>query len=144
MIDKATKLEVSEIALEKIEGFRRELGDFFQFLFREDTEEVEIAKAFSHVLELGKKWKVKIDSSMATVIIGIILFNQGTIVIEGMGRQLSPELDFMSESKPALSQSKDMRNAYFKARFGQFMSKTESEVKDSFDSLKDRLSNLLE
>eukprot|EP01080_Neovahlkampfia_damariscottae_P003732 gene3732-6620_t len=76
-----------------IQMFKQELGEFFDFLADLSTPQVEMGKSFSKCLELGRKHNVKIDPTLATALVG-------SCIIEGMGRQLNPHIDFIKESAP--------------------------------------------
>ena len=97
-------------AKEKIEAFKQEMGDYLKFIADKSTPEIEVGKSFGTLLEIAKKFDILIDTSMATAIIG-------TIVMDGLGRQLNPDLDFISESVPVFTMSQKFRGEYLKNRF---------------------------
>lgn len=133
MIEKSQKANISK---ESIELFKKELGAFFAFLSDRNTPELEMERCFQKALELGKKYHVAIDSTMATTLIG-------TIVIEGLGRQLNPKLDFIEESTPVLTLAKPLQNEYFNIRFNSFLSISADSIKDELEQKSQKLKDLL-
>jgi aarF domain-containing kinase len=123
MIEKTQK---SHITKQAIDQFKKELGEFFAFLADKNTPEVEIGITFQKALELGKKYKVAIDPTMCTALIG-------TMVIEGLGRQLNPKLDFISESTPVLTMNRDLQSKYFQLRMSTFISKSADSIKEEVE-----------
>jgi len=133
LIDRTSRPNLNKQA---IEDFKQDLAKIFTDLASLNTPEVEMGKNFQKVLELGRKHQITVDSSLATALIG-------TIVIEGMGRQLNPQLDFISESAPVLSMDWDLRAEYLKLRLESFVQKSADTLKVEVESNADRMSKLL-
>lgn len=133
MIERTQK---SNISKQSIEQFKSELGVFFNYLADRNTPEVEMEKCFQKALELGKKYHVAIDSTMATTLIG-------TIVIEGLGRQLNPKLDFIEESTPVLTLAKPLQKEYFYLRFNSFLSTSADSLKDEIEQKSQKLKDFM-
>jgi len=113
LIDRSNKHPRS--SPENEEAFKQEVAKYFQYLVdKPDTEVVEFRESFAHILELGRKYQVGINSNFTSVLIG-------SIIIEGLGRQLDPELLLLKEARPLLRHTApDMRNEYLKNRFKKF------------------------
>jgi predicted unusual protein kinase regulating ubiquinone biosynthesis (AarF/ABC1/UbiB family) len=62
---------------------------------------------------LGRKYQISINSGLTSAIIG-------SIIIEGVGRQLNPEMRFIDEARGVMSCASDLRAMYFKERFSKF------------------------
>ena len=96
-----------------IQLFKKELGEFFDFLADLSTPQIEMGKSFSKCLELGRKYDVKIDPTLCSALVG-------SCIMEGLGRQLNPNIDFIKESAPVLLLSGNLRKEYFQHRFEEF------------------------
>jgi aarF domain-containing kinase len=104
-----------------VELFKEELGEFFDFLADLKTPQIEMGKSFSKCLEVGRKYDIKIDPTMCTALVG-------SVIMEGLGRQLNPNIDFIRESAPVLLLSNNLRKEYFRERFNEFYSTTKTVV----------------
>ena len=57
--------------------------------------DVQIAKLLFDVLDVCRRHKVRLEANFATTVIAIT-------IVEGIGRQLDPELDLLKEAAPFL------------------------------------------
>ena len=96
------------------EGFKREMADLINYVMSKQLSEVEVGDVLTRIFEIGRKYKVAIESNFATLFIG-------TIVLEGLGKQLNPRLNFIEEAKPFLLYDKELRSAFVRSRIGQLM-----------------------
>lgn len=102
------------------EHFKREMAQFFDYLCQSDSEVIEFRESFGHVLDMGRKYQVGINSNLTSALIG-------SIIIEGLGRQLNPELLFLDEARPLLRHTTaDLRTLYLKHRFKRYVADTKA------------------
>jgi aarF domain-containing kinase len=72
-------------------------------------DEVPLSEIFFEMLSIARKNKVILEANFTTLIIG-------TVVIEGLGRQLDPDLNLLQRAVPLLVKDRAIRDAYIKAR----------------------------
>jgi predicted unusual protein kinase regulating ubiquinone biosynthesis (AarF/ABC1/UbiB family) len=66
---------------------------------------------------MGKRYQVYIEPNFTTLVIG-------TIVIEGLGKTLDPNFEFVKQARPYLVKDKQVRNAYIR---GQLAAATKTD-----------------
>jgi len=91
--------------------------------------EVQLSKIFYKVLILAQKHKIIIEPNFTTLVRVFLLLATnlacllnclspiqvvGTIIVEGIGRQLDPNVNIFERATPLLSQSKELREMYLK------------------------------
>lgn len=81
-------------------GFRRDMSKLISKVIRTPLEQLEVGLVLRNVLDLGRKYHIQVESSFTTIALG-------TIIIEGIARQLDPNLDFVAAARPYLQ--KDFR-----------------------------------
>eukprot|EP00817_Percolomonadidae_sp_ATCC50343_P006709 CAMPEP_0117424488 /NCGR_PEP_ID=MMETSP0758-20121206/4898_1 /TAXON_ID=63605 /ORGANISM="Percolomonas cosmopolitus, Strain AE-1 (ATCC 50343)" /LENGTH=590 /DNA_ID=CAMNT_0005208299 /DNA_START=116 /DNA_END=1888 /DNA_ORIENTATION=- len=100
---------------EKLEGFRQGMKNLVHEIIDLPVGEIEVGMIMSNVLELGRLYRVPVEANFTTLVIG-------SIVIEGLGRQLNPTLRFVEEAKPMLLQvGNALRSQWIKNRFKDFV-----------------------
>lgn len=75
-------------------------------------KQLEVGLILRNVLDLSKKYHVKMESSFTTIALG-------TIIIEGIGRQLDPDFDFVNAAKPYLQKDFQLVKMYLNRVFQQ-------------------------
>jgi len=83
------------LSKETVESFVREMTPIINKVTEKPLAEVEVAEIFHSVLRIARKHKVIIESNFTTLVVG-------TIVLEGLGRQLDPTINFIKEAVPFL------------------------------------------
>lgn len=71
--------------------------------------QVDAGTVLSEVLRLGRANRVPIESNFTSLAIG-------TIVLEGLGRQLNPDLNFVEQAKPYLFLNRETRDSIITAQ----------------------------
>ncbi|KCV73438.1 hypothetical protein H696_00975 [Fonticula alba] len=96
MIERSSK---PESVLDR-EGFVREMTRVIDFVQRNSFKlgNVHVSEVLSHVLDLVRVHRVMIDTSFTSLIMGII-------ILEGLGRQLYPNLDLLDVARPWLARA---------------------------------------
>ncbi len=74
------------------EKFQEEMGKLFEVIQSTRLGEVKVGKVMQNVLALVRRYHVKIESNFATLVMG-------TIVLEGIGKQLDPDLNLLKVSE---------------------------------------------
>jgi len=93
--------------------FEEEMDALFTTISKQPLGQVRIGMALGNILNLVRKYQVKIDSHFATLIVGII-------VLEGLGRQLNPDLNLLQEALPYLykiPEAAQILKEYAKSKF---------------------------
>jgi predicted unusual protein kinase regulating ubiquinone biosynthesis (AarF/ABC1/UbiB family) len=98
MIERAPN--ANEIDEQSKLGFRQEMSILIENVLKTPLKQLEVGLVLRNVLDLGKKYHIKMESNFTTIALG-------TIIIEGMGRQLDPDFDFVNAARPYLK--KDFR-----------------------------------
>jgi predicted unusual protein kinase regulating ubiquinone biosynthesis (AarF/ABC1/UbiB family) len=98
MIERAPN--ANEIDEQSKLGFRQEMSILIENVLKTPLKQLEVGLVLRNVLDLGKKYHIKMESNFTTIALG-------TIIIEGMGRQLDPDFDFVNAARPYLQ--KDFR-----------------------------------
>eukprot|EP01090_Pellita_catalonica_P010704 TRINITY_DN22143_c0_g1_i1.p1 TRINITY_DN22143_c0_g1~~TRINITY_DN22143_c0_g1_i1.p1 ORF type:complete len:365 (-),score=66.43 TRINITY_DN22143_c0_g1_i1:15-977(-) len=94
---------------QQIDAFASDLEDVMQFFMTSSLADVRLAAMFLDVLKLARKHRVVLESNYTTLIVG-------TIVVEGIGRRLDPDLNLIEVAKPLLLQSPELRKIAFKEK----------------------------
>jgi aarF domain-containing kinase len=108
MIERAPNAD--EIDEESKIGFRKEMSVLIDSVLRTPLKQIEVGLVLRNVLDLGKKYHIKIESNFTTLALG-------TIIIEGIGRQLDPDLDFVNAAKPYLQKDFRLVKSYLNGVF---------------------------
>lgn len=108
MIERAPN--VDEIDEQSRIGFRKDMSILIDNVLRTPLKQLEVGIILRNVLDLGKKYHIKIESNFTTLALG-------TIIIEGMGRQLDPDFDFVNAAKPYLQKDFRLVKSYLNGVF---------------------------
>lgn len=95
MVEHARQTKISDKDRDK---FAEEMDVLFREIRNKKMSEIEVGVFISQVLNVVRKYRVKIESNFATLIIA-------TVILEGIGRQLDPEINILDESIPILAWS---------------------------------------
>ncbi|CAF0814694.1 unnamed protein product [Adineta steineri] len=98
-------------------GFRKEMAVLIEDVIRTPLKQVEVGLVLRNVLDLGKKYHIKLESNFTTLALG-------TIIIEGIGRQLDPDLDFVSAARPFLQKDFRLVKSYLNGVFQRNIANT--------------------
>eukprot|EP00818_Percolomonas_sp_WS_P005737 CAMPEP_0117455952 /NCGR_PEP_ID=MMETSP0759-20121206/11627_1 /TAXON_ID=63605 /ORGANISM="Percolomonas cosmopolitus, Strain WS" /LENGTH=425 /DNA_ID=CAMNT_0005249277 /DNA_START=209 /DNA_END=1483 /DNA_ORIENTATION=+ len=109
----------------RLDGFVHDMESLIQDVIDLPFGEVQIGSTMSKVLDLGRKYHVPVEANFTTLVIG-------SIVIEGLGRQLNPKLRFVEESKPVLAQVSELRAEWIKERFDNLFDLNKFTMDDIF------------
>lgn len=93
MIKYATEAQCTE---EQREHFKEEMGKIFDAVMNKRLEDVRVGQLMNNVLTTVRKHYVKIESNFATLVMG-------TIVLEGLGKQLDPSLNLLKQAVPYIA-----------------------------------------
>lgn len=77
------------------EGFGEEIQRIFAAARDRPIQEVEVAALLAQVMAAVRRHRIRLESAFTSV-------NVALMVLEGLGRQLDPELDLMREAGPVL------------------------------------------
>jgi predicted unusual protein kinase regulating ubiquinone biosynthesis (AarF/ABC1/UbiB family) len=80
-------------------------------------KQLEVGLILRNVLDLGKKYHIKMESNFTTLALG-------TIIIEGIGRQLDPDFDFVNAARPYLQKDFRLVKIYLNGVFQRNIIKT--------------------
>jgi predicted unusual protein kinase regulating ubiquinone biosynthesis (AarF/ABC1/UbiB family) len=108
MIERAPN--ANEIDEQSKIGFRKEMSVLINNVLRTPLKQLEVGLILRTVLDLGKKYHIKIESNFTTLALG-------TIIIEGMGRQLDPDFDFVNAARPFLQKDFRLVKSYLNGVF---------------------------
>eukprot|EP00026_Physarum_polycephalum_P006512 Phypoly_transcript_06556.p1 GENE.Phypoly_transcript_06556~~Phypoly_transcript_06556.p1 ORF type:complete len:278 (+),score=21.15 Phypoly_transcript_06556:911-1744(+) len=78
---------------ECLEHFKDEMGKIFAEVQTRSLAEVRVGQLLSNVLTTVRNHHVKVESNFATLVMG-------TMVLEGLGKQLDPNLNLIKEAMP--------------------------------------------
>jgi len=90
-----------QCSLEEQEEFKEEMGELFDKVASQKLSEIDVGLLMNNVLALVQKYKIRIESNFATLVMG-------TIILEGLGKQLDPDLDILTASIPYLVRTDSM------------------------------------
>jgi len=108
MIERAPNAD--EIDEQSKIGFRKEMSVLIEKVLKTPLKQIEVGLVLRNVLDLGKKYHIKMESNFTTLALG-------TIIIEGIGRQLDPDLDFVNAAKPYLQKDFRLVKSYLNGVF---------------------------
>ena len=91
-------------------AFRKEMSILIDGVVRTPLKDLEVGLVLRNVLDLGKKYHIQVESNFTTIALG-------TVIIEGIGRQLDPDLDFVAAAKPYLQRDFQLVKTYLHAVF---------------------------
>jgi predicted unusual protein kinase regulating ubiquinone biosynthesis (AarF/ABC1/UbiB family) len=108
MIERAPNAD--EIDEQSRIGFRKEMSVLIDNVLRTPLKQLEVGLILRNVLDLGKKYHIKLESNFTTLALG-------TIIIEGIGRQLDPDFDFVGAARPYLQKDFRLVKSYLNGVF---------------------------
>ncbi|CAF1356618.1 unnamed protein product, partial [Adineta ricciae] len=108
LIERAPNAE--EIDEQSKVGFRKEMAVLIDKVLHTPLKHLEVGLILRNVLDLGKKYHIKMESNFTTLALG-------TIIIEGIGRQLDPEFDFVNAARPFLQKDFRLVKSYLNGLF---------------------------
>ncbi len=108
MIERAPNAD--EIDEQSKIGFRKEMSVLIDNVLKTPLKQLEVGLVLRTVLDLGKKYHIKIESNFTTLALG-------TIIIEGIGRQLDPDFDFVNAARPYLQKDFRLVKSYLNGVF---------------------------
>lgn len=93
---------------EEREGFCEGVAEMVAFVDAKPISQVEIGAVFGRILDLARIYHVYLESNFTTLVIG-------SIVLEGLGRQLDPNINIIQRSRPFLYTDRALVTAYLKS-----------------------------
>jgi ubiquinone biosynthesis protein len=108
MIERAPNAD--EIDEQSKIGFRKEMSVLIENVLQTPLKQLEVGLVLRNVLDLGKKYHIKVESNFTTLALG-------TIIIEGIGRQLDPDFDFVNAARPYLQKDFRLVKSYLNGVF---------------------------
>jgi ubiquinone biosynthesis protein len=108
MIERAPNAD--EIDEQSKIGFRKEMSVLIKNVLQTPLKQLEVGLVLRNVLDLGKKYHIKVESNFTTLALG-------TIIIEGIGRQLDPDFDFVNAARPYLQKDFRLVKSYLNGVF---------------------------
>ncbi|KAL0483632.1 hypothetical protein AKO1_011499, partial [Acrasis kona] len=112
MVERSRNAEQVMRNPDAVEGFKSEMSVLIGKVLVTPVSELEVGVILEQVLTLGRKYKVPVESNFTTLVLG-------TMIIEGIGKQLDPGLNFVDSSKPFLVKESAVRDAYIRGMLGQ-------------------------
>eukprot|EP01113_Clastostelium_recurvatum_P006691 TRINITY_DN13053_c0_g1_i2.p1 TRINITY_DN13053_c0_g1~~TRINITY_DN13053_c0_g1_i2.p1 ORF type:complete len:586 (-),score=99.46 TRINITY_DN13053_c0_g1_i2:614-2281(-) len=80
---------------EEQEKFKSAMGQLFAEVGAKKLSDVDVGALLGNILSLVRTYRIKIESNFATLVMG-------TVVLEGLGRQLDPDLNLLTAAVPFL------------------------------------------
>ena len=108
MIERAPN--ASEIDEPSKIGFRQDMATLIDKVIHTPLKQLEVGLVLRNVLDLGKKYHIQVEASFTTIALG-------TIIIEGIARQLDPNLDFVAAARPYLQKDFRLVKSYLRGVF---------------------------
>jgi aarF domain-containing kinase len=108
MIERATN--TNDIDEQSKRGFRTDMSTLIDRVLRTPLKQLEVGLVLRNVLDLGRKYSIQVESNFTTLALG-------TIIIEGIGRQLDPDLDFVGAARPYLQTDIRLVKSYLNGVF---------------------------
>lgn len=96
---------VNEAERYRIQKFTEEMSSVIDKVVHMRLKDVEVGKLLQQVLDLGRKYRIPIDSKFTALALG-------TIIVEGIGKQFDPDLDFVGAARPILLKSSETREKF--------------------------------
>lgn len=93
----------------QIEAFIAEMKELIDSVMGQSLHQVEVGRVLGTVLRLGRQYQVPIEPNFTTLFVG-------TIVLEGLGKQLDPNLNFIDAAAPLLIRNRGLIQEYLKAQ----------------------------
>ncbi len=84
---------------ENANKWRKEMGTLFQSVKNKKLKEIEVGKFLTQMFHLSRTCQVKLKGNFSTLMVG-------TIVLEGLGRQLDPDINFLEQAIPFFVQNR--------------------------------------
>lgn len=109
MVTRARNFEVLKQNPEVINKFKFEMSMLIQEVLHRPLQELEVGQVLSQVLSIGRRYQVQIEPNFTTIVIG-------TIVIEGLGKTLNPNFEFIKAARPYLVRDKALVGAYVRGQ----------------------------
>jgi len=73
----------------------REMSATFNEVFKSNMNEIDVGKILTDVLSINRRYQVQIAGNFSTLCLGCV-------VLEGIGKQLNPDVNLLQEAKPFL------------------------------------------
>jgi len=90
--------------------FKREMAEVINDVMLQDLQHVEVGRVLQRVLDVGRRNHVGIESNFSSLVLG-------TVVVEGLARQLNPDINFVLEAAPFLVMSPRVRRTFLRDLF---------------------------
>jgi len=81
------------------EKFKLHMGKLFEDIQSKKLSEVKVGELMNTVLYLVRTYHVKVESNFTTLVMG-------TVVLEGLGKQLDPNLNLLKAAAPFFAKEK--------------------------------------
>jgi len=76
-------------------NFIREMSATFDEVFRSNMNDIDVGKILNDILSINRRYQVQIAGNFSTLCLGCV-------VLEGIGKQLDPDVNLLQEAKPFL------------------------------------------
>jgi aarF domain-containing kinase len=106
---KLMTLDQPHLPPQEVDAFSSEMENIIQDVVNSPIDKVDVGKVFSQILNTARIHGVHLESQFSTMVLG-------AAVLEGIGRQLDQDLNFIQEAKPFLQNDPELRNAYIRNR----------------------------
>eukprot|EP01080_Neovahlkampfia_damariscottae_P002307 gene2307-2775_t len=127
MVKRARNYEQLKLNPENIKNFTYQMAMIIKDVNEKPLQELDVGNILNQVLEMGKKYEVVIEPNFTTLVLG-------TIVIEGLGKTLNSNFEFIKAARPFLIQDKNIRDAYITSQLVQLKNKKLSKkIMEWFD-----------
>lgn len=80
---------------EELDNYVSEMGEIFEFIFKSKMNEIDVGMLLGDVLATNRKYRVQFAGNFSTLCVGVI-------VLEGIGKQLDPDINLLQEAVPYL------------------------------------------
>lgn len=113
--------------IQRLDKYETEMNHFIKDVFQMENKKVRVGEAFTNCLDVGRRNQIPMESVFSGIIIA-------TAIIEGLGRRLNPEMDFVSECRPALKfcLNSDLMKQFFEQRYGGLKGVVASNIISKF------------
>jgi len=105
MIERSRSGDLIKTDPEKVANFKREMAQLIEYVMDRPLADLGVGRILQRALSIGRKYHVILEPNFTTLVIG-------TIIIEGLGRRLNPNFNFIEAAKPYLSHERTVRKAY--------------------------------
>jgi aarF domain-containing kinase len=120
MVHRARNYEQLKKNPENIKNFTYQMAMLIKTVNEKPLQSLDVGNILNQVLEMGKKYQVIIEPNFTTLVLG-------TVVIEGLGKTLNSNFEFVKAARPFLIQDKNIRDAYITSQLVQLKNKKLSE-----------------